>query len=158
MRVLAGIVGVALVVVYAVVSGLWVSTGDSWYRSLDRPPWQPPGVVIGLIWPYNFLMLIVVGIVIAASGSTGRILAWLGALAVSVVTALAWAHLFYVDRMLWPSAVALLVAALVNLVGVVVAFRVQAWAGVALVPYGLWLLIAVSLAVGYAVRNPAAGG
>lgn len=149
--------GVALVVVYAVGSGLWVSTGDSWYRSLSRPPWQPPDVVFGLIWPYNFLALIVVGIVIAAAGSTGQIVTWLVALGVSVVAALAWAHLFYIDRMLWASAAALLVAALVNVVAVVVAFRVQAWAGVALVPYALWLFVATSLAVGYAARNPGAG-
>ena len=51
-----GVIGIALVVFYAVGSGLWVNTGDNWYRSLNAPTWQPPNWVFGVIWPYNFIV------------------------------------------------------------------------------------------------------
>ena len=49
--------GIAVVLVYVVGSGLWVNTGDSWYNNLNRPSWQPPGYIFGIIWPYNFIVL-----------------------------------------------------------------------------------------------------
>jgi tryptophan-rich sensory protein len=54
---LLSVIGVATVFVYAIGSGLWVNTGDNWYRSLNQPPWQPPDFIFGLIWPYNFVVL-----------------------------------------------------------------------------------------------------
>ena len=60
-RVLASVAVVALVVVYAVGSGVWVSANPGWYAGLTRPSWQPPDIVFGLIWPYNFVALAVVG-------------------------------------------------------------------------------------------------
>ena len=64
-RLWGGVASTALVIGYAIGSGLWVTTGDSWYRSLDRPPWQPPDAVVGIIWPYNFAALIAAGIAVA---------------------------------------------------------------------------------------------
>ncbi|MEY3103855.1 MAG: hypothetical protein RL256_877, partial [Actinomycetota bacterium] len=56
-RTVAGALGVLLVFVYAIGSSLWVSNSPGWYSSLNRPPWQPPDFVFGLIWPYNFIVL-----------------------------------------------------------------------------------------------------
>jgi tryptophan-rich sensory protein len=61
----------------------------------------------------------------------------------------------------WPYNFAALVAAGWALVGaaaltvplVVVAWRARTWAGLALLPYQLWLCVAASLAFGYAARN-----
>jgi translocator protein len=49
--------GIAIVLVYVIGSGLWVNTGDSWYANLNKPSWQPPGFIFGIIWPYNFIVL-----------------------------------------------------------------------------------------------------
>ncbi|HRY08940.1 MAG: tryptophan-rich sensory protein [Actinobacteria bacterium] len=139
--------------VYVVGSGLWVRTGGAWYRSLERPAWQPPDVVFGLIWPYNFLVLGVVGTLVALNLTAGRWL-WIGTFTLSVAGALAWAYLFYVQQ--WPaaSAWALAAAAVLTIPMVVVAFRFNVWAGVAMIPYQVWLVLATSLAVGYAALNP----
>jgi len=153
-RVAAAAVSIALVVVYAGGSGRGVSQGDRWYRSLERPPWQPPDVVFGLAWPYNFTMLAVVGVVVASSADGRGRAVWLAAFTLSVVAALGWARLFYVSHALWPAAGSLAVAALATVPMLVVAWRTRPWAGIVLVPYLLWLCIATSLAGGYAARNP----
>ncbi len=68
-RALVGGASIAIVVVYALGAGRWVSTDAGWYRSLVRPPWQPPDVVFGIIWPYNFMMLGVAGWAVAGRES-----------------------------------------------------------------------------------------
>lgn len=152
-RGLVGGLGTALVVVYAVGAGRWVSTDAGWYRSLVRPPWQPPDVVFGLIWPYNFVMLAVAGWVVAGRDSRTEHAVWLVSLALSVAAALAWAWLFYVPHSLTASGYALAIATLLTVPLVVVAFRASLPIGLALVPYQAWLAVATTLAFGYASRN-----
>ena len=41
MKSLLAATGIGLVFIYVIGSGLWVNTGDNWYRSLNQPPWQP---------------------------------------------------------------------------------------------------------------------
>lgn len=139
--------------VYVIGSGLWVRSGDAWYRALERPAWQPPDEVFGLVWPYNFVMLGVVGTLVALNLSGDR-LVWLGSFVLSVAGALAWAYLFYARQAPAMSAWALAFAALCTVPMVIVAFRYNAWAGVAMLPYLIWLCVATSLAVGYAALNP----
>ncbi len=139
--------------VYVVGSGLWVRTGDAWYRALERPAWQPPDVVFGLIWPYNFAMLGVVGTLVALNLS-GERLVWLGSFAVSVVGGQGVAFVVCAKLEKTMSAWALGVAALCTFPMVIVAFRYSPWAGVAMLPYVVWLCIATSLAIGYGVLNP----
>ncbi|MFZ9706719.1 MAG: TspO/MBR family protein [Ilumatobacteraceae bacterium] len=152
-RGLVGGLGTIIVLIYAVGAGRWVSTDAGWYRSLERPPWQPPDVVFGLIWPYNFVMLGVASWFVAGREQRTDQVVWLVSLALSVVAALTWAYQFYVPHALTTAGFALTAATLLTLPLIVVAFRVSLLLGVALVPYQLWLAVATSLAFGYASRN-----
>ncbi len=149
-RTVASVAAVLLVVVYAAGSGFWVSTNPGWYASLEKPSWQPPDIVFGLIWPYNFLALAVVGVVVAQRGTAAAVSAWLGIAAVSVACALAWAYLFYVPHALTASAVALSGAALLTAALVALTWSVTPGGAVALLPYLVWVCVATSLAFGYA--------
>ena len=152
-RALVGGVCTAIVIAYAIGAGRWVSTDANWYRSLTKPPWQPPDVVFGLIWPYNFVMLAVAGWAVAARESRTEHVVWLASLALSVVAALTWAYLFYVPHSLIASGFALTAATLLTLPLVVLTFQASTPLGLALLPYQVWLAVATSLAFGYASRN-----
>jgi benzodiazapine receptor len=152
-RMLASVAVVALVVVYAVGSGVWVSANPGWYAGLARPSWQPPDIVFGLIWPYNFVALAVVGVIVAQRGSPGIVGAWLAVGAASVVCALSWAYLFYVPHQLTASAVALAGAAVLTLVLVGLTWSATRGGAIALLPYLIWVGLATSLAFGYARLN-----
>jgi len=152
-RPLASVAAVALVVVYAVGSGVWVSTNPGWYAGLTRPGWQPPDIVFGVIWPYNFLALAVVGVVVAQRGTPGLVGAWLAVAAASVVCALSWAYLFYVPHQLTAAAIALAGAAVLTLALVVLTWSATWGGAIALVPYLIWVTLATSLAIGYARLN-----
>ena len=153
-RVIAAAAAVVLVVGYALGAGVWVSSGREFYEGLNRPPWQPPDVVFGLIWPYNFVVLAAAGVVVAMMASTLASIWWLSLTALSIGAALSWAYLFYVAESLWPSALALAVATVLTVPVLVITWRTAWVSGVLLVPYLLWLGTATSLAVGYAIRNP----
>ncbi len=58
-RNVVGVLGTVIVAIYVIGSGRMVATDAEWYRSLPRPAWQPPSSVFGIIWPYNFAMLVV---------------------------------------------------------------------------------------------------
>ena len=142
-----------IVIIDIVGAGRWVATDADWYRSLNSPAWQPPDFIFGLIWPYNFAMLIVAGFVVASRDSQTEQIIWLASLALSVTAALLWAWLFYVPHSLQASGFALGAATLLTLPLVVVAFRASPLLGLALVPYQILVAIATSLAFSYAARN-----
>ncbi len=149
---LAGI-GISLVFIYAIGSGVWVSTSPGWYSTLVRPPWQPPDFVFGIIWPYNFVMLGIAAFNVAQSLNRNQTLVWLGFFAASVAAALTWAYQFYVPHNLSLAAVALVVAALLTLPVLYLTFKASLLIGTLLVPYQIWVTIASTLAWGYSTRN-----
>ena len=147
------IINISLVAIYAIGSGLWVNSGDGFYRSLKRPFWQPPDFLFGIAWPYNFLVLIIAGIIIANNAGNLFRISYTIAFAFSVVTALVWAHSFYIQHNLTMAAISLAVTALLTVPMVAIAFQTDWKIGLALIPYQLWLITATSLSIGYKVLN-----
>ena len=149
----ATVSGIGLVLVYAFGSGIWVSSSPGWYASLNRPPWQPPSFVFGIIWPYNFIMLGVAAFNIAQSLTRAQTITWLLFFATSVTSALVWAYQFYVPHNLSVAAIALAMAALLTLPVLYLTFKASLLIGLLLVPYQAWVTIAATLAWGYSTRN-----
>ena len=149
----ATVIGIGLVLVYAFGSGIWVSSSPGWYASLNRPPWQPPSFVFGIIWPYNFIMLGVAAFNIAQSLTRAQTMTWLLFFAASVTSALVWAYQFYVPHNLSVAAIALGIAALLTLPVLYLTFKASLLIGFLLVPYQVWVAIAATLAWGYSTRN-----
>ena len=69
---------ILITVGYALGSSLWVSSDAGWYRSLVQPAWQPPDWIFGVIWPYNFIVLGIVGFIIAKQATILQAWLWLG--------------------------------------------------------------------------------
>ena len=147
------ITNISLVAIYAIGSGLWVNSGDGFYRSLKRPFWQPPDLLFGIAWPYNFLVLIIAGIIIANNAGNLFRISYTIAFAFSVIIALVWAHSFYIQHNLTLAAISLAVTALLTVPMVAIAFQTDWKIGLALIPYQLWLITATSLSIGYKVLN-----
>ena len=149
-RNVVGILGSAIIAIYIFGSGRLVATDTQWYRSLTKPAWQPPSFVIGLIWPYNFALLIAATWIVAGRLSNTHQLVWLISLALSVAAALVWALLFFKSHSLPASAVALVFASLLTIPLLVISFRASPALGIAFLPYQIWLAIATALAFNYA--------
>jgi tryptophan-rich sensory protein len=149
-RNIVGILGTAIVAIYIFGSGRLVTTDQQWFRTLPKPSWQPPSYVIGLIWPYNFALLIAASWIVASRLSSTHQLVWLISLALSVAAALVWALLFFKLHSLPASAVALVFASLLTIPLLVISFRASPALGIAFLPYQIWLTIATALTFNYA--------
>ena len=149
-RNVVGVLGTVIIAIYVIGSGRMVATDAQWYRSLPRPSWQPPSSVFGIIWPYNFAMLVTATWLVANRLSTANQMIWLLSLALSVTAALTWAWLFYGPHLLLASGFALVLATVFTIPLLVIAFRVSPVLGLAFLPYQLWIAVATSLAFSYA--------
>ncbi len=151
-RNVVGVLGTVIIAIYVIGSGRMVATDAQWYQSLSKPSWQPPSSVFGIIWPYNFAMLITATWLVASRLTTANQMIWLLSLALSVTAALTWAWLFYGPHLLLASGFALILATVFTIPLLVIAFRVSPVLGFAFLPYQLWLAVATSLAFGYAAK------
>ncbi len=147
------IIGIGLVLVYAIGSGLWVNTGDNWYRSLNAPSWQPPDFIFGIIWPYNFIVLGVASVNISQRLSTTLVITYLSIFAASVACALTWAYQFYRPHNLSAASIALTLVAVLSLALLVIAYKSSPAIFALLIPYQIWVTVAANLSWGYAKLN-----
>jgi tryptophan-rich sensory protein len=150
---LLSVIGVATVFVYAIGSGLWVNTGDNWYRSLNQPPWQPPDFIFGLIWPYNFVVLGIAAVTVSNQLSTTRAIVYLSIFALSVVFALTWAYQFYRPHNLFAASIALALVAILTLPMLYFIYQASLGVFLATIPYQLWVITAAYLSYNYAKLN-----
>jgi len=152
-KLIAAAIGILFVFIYAFGSGIWVSSSPGWYSSLNRPSWQPPSAVIGLIWPYNFAVLGIASYQVSRSLTRIENITWLVFFGLSIAAALTWAYQFYVPHNFLFASIALTSAALLTLPVLLLAFRASMAMGLLLVPYQIWVAIAASLAWGYLAKN-----
>lgn len=153
MKLVASSIGVALVLIYVVGSGLWVNTGDGWYRGLNQPSWQPPDFIFGIIWPYNFIVLGFAAVIVSNRLSTALVATYLTIFAVSVACALTWAYQFYRPHNLEAASTALTCVAVLTIALVFIASRASWPLALALMPYQIWVSIASFLSWSYARLN-----
>jgi translocator protein len=140
--------GIALVLAYAIGSGLWVNTGDNWYANLNKPSWQPPGFIFGIIWPYNFMVLGIAATVIGQRASKPAAITYIAFFALSVVAALTWAYLFYNPHNLTGASIALTSTALLTIPMTYILFTISIPMAIAVMPYQVWVAIAAALSWG----------
>ncbi len=149
----ASVIGIALVLIYAIGSGLWVNTGDGWYRNLNQPSWQPPDFIFGLIWPYNFIVLGIAAVVVSQRASKPVVVIYLALFAASVVSALMWAYQFYRPHNLVAASIALTLTVLLTVPMTVTLFTVSVPVALAVVPYQVWVAVAATLSWRYSQLN-----
>ena len=153
MKSLLSVTGVVIVFIYAIGSGLWVNTGDNWYRLLNQPSWQPPDFIFGLIWPYNFVILGFASVAVANKLSTANAVVYLSIFALSVAAALTWAYQFYRPHNLYAASIALAVVAILTLPMLYFIYQASVPLFFATIVYQLWVITATYLSFTYARLN-----
>ena len=153
MKLIGAVLGIAILAAYVIGSGLWVNTGDNWYRNLNQPSWQPPDFIFGIIWPYNFIVLGIAAVTIAEKAPRASVVIYLAFFAFSVACALTWAYQFYQPHNLQLASVALIGTAVFTIPMILIAFRTSTPIAVALLPYQAWVATAATLSYQYSRLN-----
>ncbi len=99
-----------------VVGGLASRPADSpWYRSLRKPPYQPPRQVFPIVWPMLYADIAIVSSNVLDEmerrGQKREQREYVTALAVNLILNAGWSWLFFNRRLLGPSTVAAAVLA-----------------------------------------------
>ena len=146
-------VAAAPLAVGAVSGALSAPAIRGWYRTLDRPGWNPPDAVFGPVWTalYASMGVALLRVVRARADGVRRIA--LGLFGLQLALNFGWSWIFFVEHAIGV-AVADILALWLAIAATAVAFgRVAPAAGALLVPYLGWVTFAAMLNVAVWRRN-----
>lgn len=129
---------------------------DAWYAGLAKPPGLPPPWVFPVVWTaLYFMMAVAAALIYGAADSparTGGLVLYAAQLGANA----AWSWLFFGRRAVFGALLDLLLLIVLVALTTVVFFPLSFWAGLLLVPYLVWLFIALYLNAAVWVLNRAA--
>ncbi|MFA1546951.1 TspO/MBR family protein [Actinomadura chokoriensis] len=147
----------AAVTATAAIGSKAVNANGAWYRSLSKPPWQPPSWTFGLVWTPLYASIAWAGgrALLRARGRRRRALAT--SLGVNLLLNAAWSQLFFGRRSLKGGLAGTVLLDMSNADLIRRTAPVDAAAAGALVPYAAWCTFATALNADIAHRNRRAG-
>lgn len=145
----AGRLLIYLVVFVGAAAGLnaWIfsSGGAAWSRTLDNPPWSPPGAVIGGVWIALFALMAVSAFLIDRSDEAGpRRAARAGVIAWWAIC-VGWTWFYFGLQNVANGFTVTVIGFLIGLPVIWLAFRANAAAAALLLPLQGWLGFALAL-------------
>jgi benzodiazapine receptor len=143
----------AAVTAAAAAGTLGSAPGSDWYRSLEKPRWQPPPAAFPAVWTPLYALIALAGARALDRLDGAQRQQFRRSYATNLVLNTAWTALFFRARK--PTLALLEVLALdaANLALLRRAWRADRAAGVALLPYVAWTGFATALNAAIAVRN-----
>jgi benzodiazapine receptor len=152
------LVTVPLILLLGVGSGQLANSGygNPWFDALDKPSFIPPGWVFGVVWTILYILMgLALAYILSARGARGRGMA-VALFMAQLVINLAWSPVFF--------ALHQVTIALGMIVAMFVLAAITAWrfaairraAGLLMLPYLAWLLLATALNFEVMRLNPAA--
>lgn len=134
----------------AAATGAMFPTGE-WYKSLNKPTWVPPNWVFPVAWTSIYLLISFAGARVAViEGSQLALAFWALQIALNTL----WTPVFFGLRALRKSLPIMAGLWLAVLGATVTHFQVDFWAGMAFVPYIIWVTIAAALNLKMVQLNP----
>ena len=129
-----------------------------WYQALEKPSFQPPAYLFGIVWPILYLLMgLALAMVLSAWGAKGRTAAII-AFAVQFALNLAWSPVFFALQQIDWALYVIIAMDVAVLVTVVLFWKVRMAAGVMLLPYLAWVLFATAVNFQTLQLNPDASG
>jgi translocator protein len=139
----------------AATTGAMFPTGE-WYKRLAKPSWTPPNWVFPVAWSSLYLLMSFAGMRVVAEFADNPRMAALALVfwAVQIAANTLWTPIFFGLRRL-RAALPVMAVLWIGVAGAMVtSWQVDTWAGLALVPYLVWVTVAGALNLSVARLNP----
>jgi len=134
----------------AAATGALFPTGE-WYKGLNKPAWVPPDWVFPVVWTSIYLLISFAGARVAVlDGNAYAMAFW----ALQIAFNTLWTPVFFGLRHLKASIPIMACLWLAVLGATVTHFQLDTWAGLAFVPYLVWVTVAAALNVSVMRLNP----
>ena len=139
----------------AAAGSLAATPRSDWYRSLDKPRWQPPPAAFPVVWTSLYSLIAVAGArALDRLHGTDRD-SFRGAYAANLALNAAWTAVFFRARQPKLALLEILALDATNVLLLRRAWRADRTAALALLPYVAWTGFATVLNAAIAARNPA---
>ncbi|SER46606.1 TspO and MBR related proteins [Vreelandella subterranea] len=139
----------ALLISLALV-GIAASTGarfrpDSWYRELNKPAWTPPDIAFPIAWGILYLLMAIAAWRIYMAEDSAWRTAGLTVYALQLVANAAWSWLFFGRKQITAALGDIALLLVLIMLAIIVFAKVSALAAWLMVPYALWVALALAL-------------
>lgn len=129
------------------ISGLVSGSGEenSWYQLLDKPSFQPPGYIFGIVWTILYCMIgFAFALVVSARGAKLQILA-IALFLIQFALNLAWSPIFFGQQQVTTALYLIIVIWLSVAATIYIFAKIRPLAAWLMIPYLLWLSFAAAL-------------
>lgn len=118
---------------------------NTWYKDLNRAPWSPPSYVFGIIWPILYLLMTISVLLVLFNKKCYPYCRPITFFILQLILNLFWTTVFF---QLQQPIIALIMIVLIIGITAYTALQFYPYSKIAsllLVPYLLWLCVALSL-------------
>lgn len=141
------VISLALPQVAGLTGALFTETGEgSWYRTIQRPEWNPPGWVFGPVWTALYILMGIAFYIVWKSSADEKIkrpamVFWV----LQLVFNLCWTLIFFYAHEIGYAFAEIVVLWLLILITIFLFARISKLAAWLLVPYISWVSFAAML-------------
>jgi tryptophan-rich sensory protein len=130
--------------------GLTATTGarfrpDGWYRELRKPNWTPPDIVFPIAWGIMYLLMGIAAWRIYMADDSAWRSASLAVYALQLIANAAWSWLFFGRKHIVAALADVVVLLVLITVAIALFSQVSTLATWLMVPYWLWVVLALTL-------------
>mgnify|MGYP004478829879 FL=1 len=118
---------------------------NTWYKSLKRAPWSPPGYIFGIVWPILYLLMAISFMIVQQNKKCYPYCNALTFFIIQLIFNLSWTTIFFklkMPKLALLDILCILVFALITLYKFGFINKI---ASLLLLPYIIWLFLALSL-------------
>lgn len=130
--------------------GLTAMTGarfrpDSWYRELSKPSWTPPDIAFPIAWGILYLLMAVAAWRVYMADDSALRTASLGVYALQLLANAAWSWLFFGRKQIAAALIDIVLLLVLISIAIALFSQVSPLAAWLMVPYWLWVTLALAL-------------
>lgn len=141
-----------------VLVGITASTGarfrpDGWYRALNKPTWTPPNIVFPITWGILYLLMAIAAWRLYMADDSAWRTASLWVYGLQLVANAAWSWLFFGRKQIAAALGDIALLLILIIVAILLFAKVSSLAAWLMVPYALWVTLALALNATILRRN-----
>ena len=118
---------------------------DSWYNNLNKPPWSPPSYVFGIVWPILYFLMFMSFTIIYNDKNCNPYCDAITLFLIQLVLNLVWTTIFFKYKNPKLALIDLILIIIFTLYTYREFDKLNKKASILLIPYILWLFVALSL-------------
>ena len=118
---------------------------NQWYKQLKTAPWNPPDYVFGIVWPILYFLMFISFMIVFLDKKCYPFCYALIIFIIQLIINLSWTTIFFTYRKIKLALLVLLLIFGLASYSTILFYNINKVAGILLIPYLLWLCVAISL-------------